>query len=161
MNLKEVFSFPNPVNAVAARLVAGMVTLLVVAIFVFDAPWLLLVLTYGFVARVLTGPTLSPMGLLATRVLVPAFGIQKRYTAGPPKRFAQSIGLAFSLVATVLWLGFDQALAAQITLGVLALFSTLEWSIGFCAGCFVFAQLMRLGVIPEPVCERCRNALTT
>ena len=69
-----VFSFPHPVNEVAARMVAGMVVLLSLAIIAFDLPWLLFVLVYGFLARVLTGPTLSPMGLLATRVLVPLLG---------------------------------------------------------------------------------------
>ena len=57
-----VFSFPHPVNEVAARMVAGMAALLSLAIIVFDLPVLLFILTYGFLARVLTGPTLSPMG---------------------------------------------------------------------------------------------------
>lgn len=158
MSLKEVFSFPHPVNEVAARLVAGMVATLTIAIVAFDAKWLLLVLTYGFLARVLTGPTLSPMGLLATRVLVPRLGLTPRYTAGPPKRFAQSIGLTFSAMATVLWLGLGYATVAQAVLAVLAIFATLEAVVGFCAGCFVFGILMRMRIIPEPVCERCRTA---
>ena len=66
--LQEVFSFPHPVNESAARLVAGMVAAVSLTIIIIDAYWLLPVLTYGFLARVLTGPTLSPMGLLATKV---------------------------------------------------------------------------------------------
>ena len=42
-----------------------------VATIVFDQPWILVVLAYGFVARVLTGPTLSPLGQFVTRVLTP------------------------------------------------------------------------------------------
>ena len=61
--LKEVFSFPHPVNEYAARMVAGMVVALSLAIILLDMPWLLFFLAYGFFARVLTGPTLSPMGL--------------------------------------------------------------------------------------------------
>ena len=48
--LQEVFSFPHPVNESAARLVAGMVAMLSLAIIISDAYWLLPVLTYGFLA---------------------------------------------------------------------------------------------------------------
>ena len=71
---KAIFSFPNPVNEVAARLVAAMVLVLAVAIILTGQSWLLFLLLYGFLARVLTGPKLSPMGMLATRVLAPVFG---------------------------------------------------------------------------------------
>ena len=89
---RVVFSFPNPVNEYAARLVAGMVATLSLVIVIFDVPWLLFFLAYGFAARVLTGPTLSPFGLLATRVLIPLAGEPQKSVAGPPKRFAQSVG---------------------------------------------------------------------
>ena len=46
-----------------------------------------MVLAYGFVARVLTGPTLSPLGQLVTRVVTPALDIEARPVPGPPKRF--------------------------------------------------------------------------
>ena len=58
--MQELFSFPDPVNEVSARLVAGGVVLLTIATIVFEQPVLLLLLAYGFVARVLTGPTLGP-----------------------------------------------------------------------------------------------------
>jgi len=101
--LKTVFSFPNPVNEVAARMVAGMVVALSLAIIFTDQSWLLFLLAYGFLARVATGPTLSPMGQFATRVLVPLVGNPQRPVPGPPKRFAQTIGLVFSIAALVLF----------------------------------------------------------
>ena len=153
--LKSLFSFPNPVNEVAARMVAGMVVALTLAIILTDQPWLMFVLAYGFLARVATGPTLSPMGLLATRVLAPGLGIQPRPVPGPPKRFAQSIGLVFSTTALVVYFGADSALAAKSVLGILAVFATLESVVGFCAGCFVFNHLMQWGLIPESVCREC------
>jgi hypothetical protein len=70
--LRSIFSFPHPVNEIAARLVAGTVAMLAVTIILFDAYYLCFVLTYGFLARVLTRPTLSPAGLLVTKVLLPA-----------------------------------------------------------------------------------------
>ena len=66
-----MFGFPNPVNEKAARVVAGVVALTGVLILLTGARWLLAPLAYGFWARVLTGPTLSPLGQLVTRVITP------------------------------------------------------------------------------------------
>jgi hypothetical protein len=38
--------------------------------------------------------------------------------------------------------------------------ATLESVFAFCLGCQIFAGLMRLGVIPESVCEECANIWT-
>ena len=136
-------------------MVAGMVVMLSLTIIAFDLPWLLFALVYGFLARVLTGPTLSPMGLLATRVIVPALGNPTRPVPGPPKRFAQTIGLVFSVTALLLLLGMETAGPAKAVVAVLTLFASLEAFAGFCAGCFVFGHLIRLGVIPQAVCREC------
>lgn len=156
-SLAEVFSFPHPANEYAARMVAGMVVALSVGIILFQVPWLMYVLAYGFLARVLTGPTLSPMGLLATRVLVPLFGNHVRPVAGPPKRFAQVVGLGFSVAALLLYYAFGLPVAAYGVLGVLVFFAVLEAVVGFCTGCFVFGYMMRWGIIPEETCEKCNN----
>lgn len=154
--IKALFSFPNPVNEVAARLVAAMVVGLSLLTIATGVWWLMIVLAYGFLARVLTGPTLSPMGLFATRVLVPVIGRPPKLVPGPPKRFAQSVGLVLSIAALVLYLATDSMTASRVLLGVLTLFATLESGIGFCAGCFVFNRMMRLGWLPESVCRECR-----
>ena len=153
--LRSVFSFPDPVNEVAARLVAAMVVGLSLAIIVTGQQWLFFVLAYGFLARVATGPTLSPMGLVATRALVPLLGNPSRPVPGPPKRFAQMIGLVFSATALGLSLAMESAVPAKAVVGVLVVFATLESAAGFCAGCFVFNHLMRWGLIPESVCREC------
>jgi hypothetical protein len=152
-----LFSFPDPVNEVSARLVATGVVLMTVAIVAFDLQWLTLVLAYGFVARVLTGPTLSPLGQLVTRVVTPRLPFEPRYVPGPPKRFAQGVGVAFSVTAAVLALVFDAWGAAQVVLGLLAVAAFLEAALGLCLGCKVFALLMRTGLIPAEVCERCAD----
>lgn len=152
-----LFSFPDPVNEVSARLVAGAVVVMAIATIVLDQPWITLVLAYGFVARVLTGPTLSPLGQVVTRLVTPRLGLAPRPVPGPPKRFAQGIGAAFSVTAAVLALGVDQRGAAYIVLGMLAAAATLESVFGYCLGCRIFALLMRLGVIPEEICERCND----
>ena len=152
--INDLFSFPNPANEIAARFVAGMVLILTTAIILTENQILAGFLIYGFLARVATGPTLSPMGLLATRVIVPALGNPEKPVAGPPKRFAQTVGLVFSTTAFVmLWL--DLILAFQVTLTILVVFAALESIAGFCAGCFVFGYLMKWGLIPESICESC------
>ena len=153
----RLISFPNPVNEVSARLVATGVVLLAVVTIAFDVRWLTLVLAYGFVARVLTGPKLSPLGQLVTRVVTPRLGLPERLVAGPPKRFAQGIGAAFSLTAVLLTYGFDAFGAAQVVLGMLVVAASLEAFAGICLGCKIFAVGMRIGVVPEEVCERCND----
>lgn len=157
MSIRAAFGYPHPSNEVAARLVAGMVALLGGAILALDRPGLLPLLVYGFAARVLAGATLSPMAQLAHRVLLPALGNPRRPTAGPPKRFAQGIGLAVSGAALVSWLALGQADLGRALLGLLVLFAILEAGFGFCAGCVVFRQLMRRGWIAQETCERCSN----
>jgi hypothetical protein len=155
--LKGIFSFPHPVNEVAARLVAAMVFILTLIIIFTDNYVLTMFLVYGFLARVLTGPTLSPMGLVATKVIVPILGNPKKLVAGPPKRFAQTVGLVFTSVAIVFIYVVEDSTTGEIILGVLATFALMESALGFCAGCFMFGFLIKWGVIPEDVCERCAN----
>lgn len=153
----RVFNFPNPVNEVSARLVAGGVVIMAVATIVFDQPWLTAVIAYGFLARVLSGPTLSPLGQLVTRVLTPRLPLAAKPVPGPPKRFAQGIGAVVSITAAVLALGFGLTTAAYVLMGLLIVAATLESVFAFCVGCKIFAVLMRAGVIPEEICEECSN----
>ncbi|MCY3784539.1 MAG: DUF4395 domain-containing protein [Chloroflexi bacterium] len=154
--LRRIFSFPHPVNEVAARLVAGMVVILSIAVLVTGQWWLMFLLAYGFLARVATGPTLSPMGLLATRVIAPRIAKEK-LVPGPPKRFAQTVGLIFSVTALVLHFAAGLSVAAGVVLAVLTVFAALESLLGFCAGCFVFNYMIRWGLVPKSVCEECLN----
>lgn len=152
----RLIGFPDPVNEVSARLVATGVVAMALAAIVLDAKWLTAVLAYGFVARVLTGPKLSPLGQLVTRVVTPRLAFEPKLVPGPPKRFAQGIGVVFSVTALALtiagsWFG------AQVALGMLAGAAFLEAALGLCLGCKLFAVLMAVGIVPEEVCERCND----
>jgi hypothetical protein len=151
-----MFTFPNPVNEVSARLVAIGVVLMSAAAVVFDLKWLLPLLFYGFVARVLTGPKLSPLGQLVTKQITPRLPFREKPVAGPPKRFAQGMGVAFSGSALVLMLT-GHWFAAQLVLGLLIFAASLEGFAGYCLGCKIFGILMRVGIVPESVCEECMN----
>jgi hypothetical protein len=149
-------SFPNPVDEVSARLVAGGVLLLATCFVLTGWTPLVVVLAYGFVARVLAGPRLSPLGLLVTRGLRPRLPLAPRPVPGPPKRFAQGIGAVLSMVALVLSvLGAGTAPRAVATLIVGA--AALESLAGFCIGCAIFGVLLRRGIVPDSVCEACND----
>lgn len=154
--VRRLFSFPNPVNDISARLVATGVVLMVVLTIAFDLKWATVVIAYGFVARVLTGPSLSPLGQLVTRVVTPRLGLAERPVPGPPKRFAQGIGVTFSVTALILTI-LGAWTAAEVVLGLLGAAAFLEAAFGFCLGCKIFAVLMRVGIVPETVCEECNN----
>lgn len=154
--MRRFFTFPNPVDEVSARLVAGGVVVMALALLVTQQWWILVPLAFGFVARVSSGPRWSPLGLLVTRVVRPRLAITPKLVAGPPKRFAQGIGAAFSLTASVFVLtGLTGA--ALVVLAMLLVAASLESFAGFCLGCKAFALLMRVGIIPESVCEECND----
>lgn len=154
--MAKVFGFPNPVNETSARIVAAGAVAMSVLFLVTQSGWVLVPLTYGFWARVLTGPKLSPLGRLSTQVITPRLRFEHRFTAGAPKRFAQGMGTAFATVASVLWvLGYHGA--ASVTIAMLAVAASLEAFVGFCCGCAIFAQLMRWNLVPERVCLECAD----
>jgi hypothetical protein len=154
--MASVWGFPNPVNEKAARVVAGGVVLLAALTLITGWHWLIVLLAVGFAARVVAGPRFSLLGRLATQVIAPKLGMPK-FVPGPPKRFAQGIGLILTTVAAVLSLGFGLTVAGTTLIVVLLIFATLESVIGFCAGCWMFGLLMRVGVIPADTCEACND----
>jgi Domain of unknown function (DUF4395) len=154
--MSTLLSFPNPVNEKAARVVAGAVALIAAVILATGWQWLLVVLAYGFWARVLTGPTLSPLGRFATRVAAPRLG-PPSYVAGPPKRFAQGIGAFVTTVAAISALALGWTTVAEVLTAMMVVFATLESVFGFCVGCKIFGALMATGVIPDSICTDCTN----
>ena len=155
--MNNILNFPNPV----ARTVAFMVLVLSIMTLIFNSPWLSAILLYGFLARVLTGPKLSPMGLLSTKIIVPYLIKKEKLVPGPPKRFAQLIGLIFSTAIFVSIAIYQINVLANTLLIILSIFAFLESILGFCAGCLVFKYLMKFKLIPDSICESCNNFQTT
>lgn len=154
--MRSIFSFPDPVNEVAARLVAGGVVLMTALYLATGWTPVLFILAYGFIARVLSGPRFSPLAQLALKVVIPRLSLAERPVPGPPKRFAQGIGATLSMGALIAALAGAQPVAYAL-IAAIAVAASLEAFAGFCLGCKVFAMLMRLGIIPETVCEACAD----
>ena len=150
------YPFPNPANETSARLVAAGVVLVSTAFLLTNSTLILLALTYGFAARVVAGPAFSPLALLVTRIITPKLNFNHKFVPGPPKRFAQTIGLTFAATALTLSL-LDYSLAAKLVIAALIFAATLESVFAICLGCIMFSFLMKLGVIPQSVCESCND----
>lgn len=151
----SILGFPNPVNETSARVVAGGVVTMATATVVLDKPWILAPLTYGFAARVLTGPKLSPLGRFATEVVTPRIKRPAKFSPGPPKRLAQGMGLTMSATALTLNYGFGRKRAAYSVLGGLIGAASLEAFFGICLACKMFPALVKLGLVPEDACVDC------
>ena len=150
------FPFPNPANETSARLVAAGVVLISTTFLLTNSTLVLVALAYGFAARVAAGPAFSPLALLVTRVVTPKLNFNHKFVPGPPKRFAQTIGLVFSSSALLLAL-LDFSLAAKLVIAGLIFAALLESVFAICLGCIAFSYLMKLGAIPESVCESCND----
>jgi len=153
---RGLFRYPDLVNENAARLIAGSVVVMVVVYLLTGSGLVLAALAYGFVARVLTGPTLSPLAQLVNRVVVPLIDLPVKPVPGPPKRFAQGMGAVLSLGALAAHIGGVDPLAF-VLVAAIGVAATLESVFAFCIGCRIFGLLMTVGLIPQSVCEACND----
>ena len=153
--MSTLLAFPNPVNEKAARTVAAAVAVTAALALATGWLWLVYPLALGFLARAATGPTLSPLGRFAMWLAREHLG-RPRYVPGPPKRFAQGIGAACTVTGAIA-LAAGSTVVPVAVLVVMLVFATLESVFAFCAGCVLFAGLMRVGLVPERVCLECAN----
>jgi hypothetical protein len=150
-----VFTYPRTINEKAARVIGGVVAVTLVVALVTRAHWLAVPIAYGYWARMLSGSKLSPLGRLASDVIAPRLGAPKP-VSGPPKRFAQGMGAAFSTGGALAW-ALGATTVADVLLGMLLAAATLEAVFALCLGCKVFGLLMRAGVVPDDVCAECAD----
>jgi hypothetical protein len=156
MTAREFFSFPDPVDDVAARTVATGVVAMAGAALALDQPLLLAPLTYGFAARVAAGPRLSPLGRFATKVVAPRVPGTHRRSPGAPKRLAQGMGFTLSATSALLWTT-GRPRAAKVVLSALLGAAGLEAAFGYCVACRLFPVLVRAGIVPASACEDCAD----
>lgn len=104
-----------------------------------------------FLALSAIAPTISPFRLLYKGVILPLHLLKPRIVEDDPAphRFAQSIGAAF-LIASSLVLVLTNAYIVGWTLDLIVfVLSGINFSVGFCAGCFVYYHLGRWGLLPR------------
>lgn len=96
-------------------------------------------------------PAISPYRLVYRHLLVPLHLLKPKIVEDDPAphRFAQGVGAIFTL-ASALVLFLSQATLLGWTLDLIVfVLSGLNLFVGFCAGCFVYYHLGRLGVTPR------------
>jgi len=96
-------------------------------------------------------PAFSPYRLIYRFVLLPLHILHPKIVEDDPAphRFAQGMGAVF-LLASTLVLFLSQATGLGWTLDLIVfVLSGLNLFVGFCAGCFVYYHLGRLGLMPR------------
>ena len=118
--------------------------------FVLNLPVIVLISTALLALSVLV-PAIGPYRLLYRFILVPLHILSPRVVEDDPAphRFAQGVATVFLLSSTlVLFLSHATLLGWTLDLIVFVL-SGINLFVGFCAGCFVYYHLGRLGVTPQ------------
>ena len=130
---------------------ANQAAIIILLVLAFLTNWLWLV---AFVAAVmLVGSILPQAGLFkiaARRLLQPAGLLRPdvRDDLPQPHLFAQAVGGVFLLAATIALLAGAAALGWVLVAVVVAL-AAVNLFLGFCAGCFLYFQLGKLGLKPS------------
>ena len=118
--------------------------------FIFSQPVIVLIAAVVMTLAALT-PDVSPYRLLYRGIVLP-LGLWKPRVVEDdpaPHRFAQGVGAVF-LIAATLVLFLTQAYAVGWTLDLIVfVLAAINLTVGFCAGCFVYYHLGRLGILPR------------
>jgi hypothetical protein len=118
--------------------------------FILNQP-IITAITAGILALSALISPIGPYRLFYRFILVPLHILQPRIVEDDPAphRFAQGVGAVFLTASSLVlfltsntWLGWG----LDITVFVLA---GINFTVGFCAGCFVYYHLGRIGLMPR------------
>lgn len=118
--------------------------------FLFSQPIIVLI-TAIILAIAALAPSISPYRLLYRGIVLPLHLWQPRVVEDDPAphRFAQGVGAVFLVAASII-LFLTKAAAVGWTLDLIVfVLAAINLTIGFCAGCFVYYHLGRLGLMPR------------
>jgi hypothetical protein len=128
----------------------GSTVLLTALAFLFNLP-ILILLTLVVMAWAVLFPAANPYRWLYQYIVIPLGLLKPRIVEDDPipHRFAQGVGVVFLLAASIV-LFFTHALVLGWTLDIIVfVLAGINLTIGFCAGCFVYYQLGRTGLLPK------------
>lgn len=123
-----------------------IITLIALA-FVLDLVWLLLILA-GILALAAARPQWSLLRVAYQRIILPLGVVRPRVVPGDfaPRRFTQGFAAAVLGLSVVALLGGLTAVGWGLA-WLVALLAAVSLFGNFCAGCFVFYQLRRMGIL--------------
>jgi hypothetical protein len=126
---------------------ASIITFTLLA-YVLDLPWLVL-----FVGAVLAVGSIWPGAALfqqAYRQVLKPIGLVKPHVIDDdpaPHRFAQGVGATFLGLSSLALLALNAISLGWGLAGLVVVLAAVNLFFNFCAGCFVYYQLRRLGLI--------------
>jgi hypothetical protein len=136
------------IDAHLGKFSQGCTVLLTALAFLFNLPVLVLI-TAVILAIAALVPTASPYRLLYRGIVLPLKLLRPRIVEDDPAphRFAQGVGAAFLIIASLI-LFLTKATAVGWTLDLIVfVLAGINLTVGFCAGCFLYYHLGRLGLL--------------
>jgi hypothetical protein len=136
------------VDTVAIKFNQASIISLTILAFLLDVPWLVL-----FVAAVLGLGTIWPGAALFQRVyrhVLKPLGLLKPHVIDDdpiPHRFAQGLGATFLGLGSLALLVLGLPALGWGLAGLVVALAAINLFFNFCAGCFLYLQLRRLGLI--------------
>jgi Domain of unknown function (DUF4395) len=147
-NMTEL-NIPTKVDQSALRVNQVFIIALLLAAYLLDSVALVLLVAVVMLLGTAV-PELSGFKRIYRHVLRPA-GIVKPNVIDDrpePHRFAQGLGGVFVLASTIALLA-GASLLGWLLAAIVVVLAALNLFLGFCAGCFVYYQLQKVGVIGE------------
>jgi hypothetical protein len=139
------------VDTTAIKFNQASLILLTLLGFLLDQPYLVLL-----VALVLAVGTILPQAglfkLIYLNLLKPA-GLLKANVINDdpaPHQFAQGVGALFLLASALALLVWENPALGWSLAWIVIILAAINLFFNFCAGCFVYYQLDRVGLIPQP-----------
>ncbi|WP_174264079.1 DUF4395 domain-containing protein [Phytoactinopolyspora halotolerans] len=125
------------------RFAAAVTTVVLAAVLITGSAWLLALQAAVFALAVLRGPSRSPYGLLYIRLIRPRLKPPAELEDPRPPRFAQAVGLGFSIVGLLGYLSGGTVIA-YVAVGAALAAAFLNAAFGFCLGCEVYLMYRRI-----------------
>ncbi len=147
----ETLATPAPhVDTHLAKFSQASVAVLTALAFIFNQPILVLITAIIMVIAAFA-PAVSPFKLVYQWIVLPLHLLKPRVVEDDPAphRFAQGAGAAFLIAASIVFFLVHAPVAGWILDLIVFVLSAINFTVGFCAGCFVYYHLGRFGLLPH------------
>jgi len=133
---------PRGIDPRGPRFAAGITAVVLAVAVLTGSAWVLAFQVLVFAVAAALGPARSPYGWLYRTLVRPRLGPPAELEDPAPPRFAQGVGLAFTLVAL---LGFaaGATLLAQVAIGLALVAALLNAVFRLCLGCELYLLFKR------------------
>ncbi len=150
MSSTSAVSQPLQVDAHLLKFSQGSVVVLTALAFIFSQPWLVVIAALAMTLSALV-PTAGPFRWLYKSVVLPLHLWKPLIVEDDPAphRFAQSIGAIFLIAASLVLLLTHLTVLGWVLDLIVFVLAGINLTVSFCAGCFVYYHLGRLGVLPR------------